>query len=171
MAKKLRSDEADVEPYDALSCTHTSLRRAARQFTQLYDDALAPSGLSSTQALLVAQIDQLGGAPGGKGPSLQALSKRLAIQISALTHALRPLVRDGLVSLHTDAEDRRIKRAVLTEQGMSQTRQMYVLWREVNQRIETVLGDGAAEQLRGLANRVASPDFLAAFGQTTKSAD
>lgn len=171
MAKKLRSDEADVEPYDALSCTHTSLRRAARQFTQIYDDALAPAGLSSAQALLVAQIDELGGAPGGKGPSLQALSRRLAIQISALTHALRPLVRDGLVSLHADGQDRRIKRAVLTEQGLIQTRQMYVLWREVNQRIERVLGDGTAGQLRDLANRVASPNFLAAFGQTTNSTD
>lgn len=169
MATKMRSEAEDVEPYDALACTHTSLRRAARQLTQIYDGALAPSGLTSSQALLVAQIEQLGGAPGGTGPSLQSLSKRLAIQISALTHALRPLVRDGLVILHTDKEDRRIKRAVLTEQGLSQTRQMYVLWREVNQRIETVLGDGAAEQLRLLANTVASGDFLNAFADGEKA--
>ena len=83
-----RSTKPSVEPYDALNCTHTSLRRAARQLTQLYDRMLAPSGLTSAQALLVAQIEELGGLPGGKGPSLQALSIRLAIQISALTHAL-----------------------------------------------------------------------------------
>lgn len=162
MAKSIHSEPLP-EPYDALSCTHTSLRRAARQLTQLYDDALAPAGFTSAQALLVAQLDQLGGAPGGSGPSLQALARRLAIQISALTHALRPLLREGLVEVRIDAADRRIKRAVLTEKGLAQTRQMYALWRQTNQRIEAVLGDGAAEQLRLLANRVASPDFLVAL--------
>lgn len=154
------------EAYDALSCTHTSLRRAARQLTQLYDDALAPAGLTSAQALLVAQLEQLGGAPGGKGPSLQALARRLAIQISALTHALRPLVRDGVVQLQADADDGRIKRAVLTAKGMEQTQQMYALWRQTNRRLESLLGDGAAEQLRLLANRVAAPGFLADFAAT-----
>jgi len=158
-----RSEAADVLPYDAMNCTHTSLRRAARQLTQVYDDALQPAGLTSAQALLVAQIDEFGGAPGGPGPSLQTLSKRLAIQISALTHALRPLQRDGIVALHTDPADRRIKRAVLTDDGLRRTRQMYELWRETNRRIEATLGDGSAEQLRQLAIRVASPDFLAAL--------
>lgn len=162
MTEKRRSEAAEVEPYDALSCTHTSLRRAARQLTQLYDDALAPAGLTSAQALLVAQIDELGGGQGA-GPSLQTLSKRLAIQISALTHALRPLVRDGVVELSPDAEDRRVKRARLTEQGLAQTQQMYALWRDTNGRIEDVLGVGNAAQLRELANTVASPDFLAAL--------
>lgn len=163
MAGKSRSEADGVEPYDALSCTHTSLRRAARQLTQLYDDALAPAGLTSAQALLAAQIDQLSATSGGDGPSLQTLSKRLSIQISALTHALRPLVRDGLVVLNTDTNDRRIKRAALTEQGRRQTQQMYGLWRETNRRIEAVMGEGMAEQLRLLANRVASPNFLAGF--------
>ena len=163
MAKKLRSESDGVEPYDALSCTHTSLRRAARQLTQLYDGALAPAGLTSAQALLVAQIDELAATSGGAGPSLQTLSKRLSIQISALTHALRPLVRDGLVVLSTDANDGRIKRAALTEQGQRQTQLMYELWRETNRRIEATMGEGMAEQLRLLANRVASPNFLSGF--------
>lgn len=161
MTKSVASDH-DVEPYDALTCTHTSLRRAARQLTQLYDDALSPSGLTSSQALLVAQLDQLGGQPGATGPSLQALARRLAIQLSALTHALRPLLRDGLVTLQVDASDRRIKRAALTDKGLERTRQMYALWTETNQRIETVLGAGAADQLRLLANTVASSDFRVA---------
>jgi DNA-binding MarR family transcriptional regulator len=165
MARRPKSEPLP-EPYDALSCTHTSLRRASRQLTQLYDDALSPAGLTSAQALLVAQLDELGGAPGGKGPSLQGLARRLTIQISALTHALRPLIRDGVVELHADEDDGRTKRAVLTPKGMEQTRQMYALWNQTNQRIETLLGDGAAEQLRLLANRVAAPDFLAAFAAT-----
>ncbi|MCR6633343.1 MarR family transcriptional regulator [Devosia sp.] len=159
MAKITPADVESTEAYDPLTCTHTALRVASRQLTQLYDDALAASGLTSGQALLVARIDELGGAPSGTGPSLQALAKRLSIQISALTHALRPLVRDGLVEVVVDANDRRVKRAVLTEQGLKQTRQMYVLWQELNERIDAVLGEGTTEQLRGLANLVAAPGF------------
>ena len=170
MAKQTASEPLP-EPYDALSCTHTSLRRASRQLTLLYDEALAPAGLTSAQALLVAQLEQLGGAPGGKGPSLQALARRLSIQISALTHALRPLVRDGVLEVHADADDGRIKRAVLTAKGMAQTQRMYALWRETNRRMEILLGEGAAEQLRLLANRVAAPDFLSDFAATAAKSD
>ena len=163
MARKPPSDVDSVEAYDPLNCTHTALRQASRQLTQVYDDALAPAGLTSSQALLVARIDELGGAPGGKGPSLQALAKRLSIQISALTHAVRPLVRDGVLDLHVDADDRRTKRAVLTAKGMAQTRQMYGLWLALNQRIDMVLGAGNGAELRALATRVASAEFLAAM--------
>lgn len=153
----------DVESYDQLNCTHTALRQASRQLTQIYDDAIAPSGLTSSQAMVVSRIDELGGAPGGEGPPLQALAKRLSIQISALTHALKPLVRDGVVEVTVDRNDRRTKRAVLTQRGMEQTRQMYNLWTEVNSRMDAALGAGTARELRALSRRVASPEFLAAM--------
>jgi DNA-binding MarR family transcriptional regulator len=153
----------DVEPFDQFNCTHTALRHASRQLTQIYDDAIAASGLTSAQAMVVTRIDELGGAPGGKGPTLQALARRLSIQISALTHALRPLVRDGVVEIEADADDRRSKRAVLTDKGMAQTRQMYVLWAGVNARMDAALGKGTAEELRELSRRVASPEFLASM--------
>lgn len=148
---------------EELRCTHTSLRRAGRQLTQLYDEAIAPSGLTSAQAMLVSQIYELRDEGSGNGPSLQKLARRLAIQISALTHALRPLVRDGLVVVSPDAHDRRTKRAVLTPQGLAQTCQMYGLWKETNERIEAVLGQGTTEQLRRLADQVASPEFMKAY--------
>ena len=159
-----RKSESDgVVPYDTLNCTHTALRRAARQLTQLYDRALLPSGLTSAQAMLVGQLEELGGTLGGEAPSLQTLATRLAIQISALSHAMRPLVRDGLVEIVTDDEDRRVKRARLTAKGLTQTHLMYGLWRETNKRMDQVLGNGTTEQLRLLAGQVASPEFLAAF--------
>lgn len=163
MAKQVPPDVDEVEPYNLMNCTHTALRQASRQLTQVYDEAIAPAGLTSAQAMLVTRLDELGGAPGGTGPSLQALAKRLSIQISALTHALRPLVRDGVVELHADPRDGRIKRAVLTDKGMKQTRQMYVLWQAVNLRMDSVLGAGRGSELRALATRVASPEFLAAM--------
>jgi DNA-binding MarR family transcriptional regulator len=168
MPRQVPPDVDSVEPFDLMHCTHTALRQASRQLTQVYDDAIAPARLTSAQAMLVSRLDEMGGAPGGTGPSLQALAKRLSIQISALTHALRPLVRDGVLELHADPKDGRIKRAVLTEQGMKQTRQMYELWQAVNLRMDSVLGAGTAADLRALAMQVASAEFLAAMGASAK---
>ena len=168
MPRQVPPDLDDVEPFNLMNCTHTALRQASRQLTQVYDEAIAPSGFTSSQAMLVTRLDELGGAPGGTGPSLQALAKRLSIQISALTHALRPLVRDGVLELHADAKDGRIKRAVLTEKGMAQTQQMYGLWVQTNNRIEAALGQGSTEQLRQLATRVVSPEFVKALGKGTE---
>tara|TARA_R110002020_G_scaffold11340_25_gene42797 strand:+ start:1172 stop:1681 length:510 start_codon:yes stop_codon:yes gene_type:complete len=169
MPRQVPPDVDSVEPFSPMNCTHTALRQASRQLTQVYDDAIKPSGLTSAQAMLVSRLDEMGGAPGGTGPSLQALAKRLSIQISALTHALRPLLRDGVLELHADPKDGRIKRAVLTAQGMQQTRQMYALWQAVNQRMDEVLGAGTGAQLRALATKVAAPEFLAAMAPPDKA--
>ena len=119
------------------ACTNNALRRAARRLGQLYDEALAPIGLKATQAGLLAQIGEL--ARGQEGPTLQDLAERLAIGISALTHALRPLVRDGLVELRQDPQDGRTKRGILTRLGKARLREAYLLWAAANRRVETVL--------------------------------
>ena len=169
-AKAMRAAEAevqsDVEPLSAaadLLCTHTSLRHAARRLGQLYDEAIAPTGLTSSQALLLAQIDALSAFYGEAGPTLGVLADRLAIRISALTHALRPLVRDGLVAVRQDDQDRRAKRSVMTALGKARHKQMLGLWIDANSRVEAALGAASTEKLRSLADRIASEDFLDAY--------
>lgn len=143
-------------------CTNTSLRLAARRLGQLYDEALAPLGLKSTQLGLIVEIDKLM-ATNPQGPALQDLANRLAIQLSALTHALRPLVRDGIVELRQDAQDRRTKHSVLTPLGNSLLSDAMVGWEATNDQVEAVLGPAAAANLRALADQVASDAFLVAF--------
>jgi DNA-binding MarR family transcriptional regulator len=111
MKKKQLSPGQLADLLAELVCTETSLRRAARRLGRLYDEAVAPSGINATQAGLLAQI---AGDRRPEGPTLQDLAERLGIQISALTHALRPLVRDGLVEVRQDAHDKRTKHGVLT---------------------------------------------------------
>ncbi|MGZ2461675.1 DNA-binding MarR family transcriptional regulator [Rhizobium anhuiense] len=171
MGKKLSIDDAAealrtgrLSPPELLSelvCTNTSLRRASRRLGQLYDDAVAPTGLKATQVGLLTQIAALreGGHP---WPTLQSLAERLAVSISALTHALRPLVRDGLVELVPDEHDGRTKHAMLTRSGEHRMHEALVHWADANQRVEVVLGPSAAA-LRALADDVASPEFLEAY--------
>jgi DNA-binding MarR family transcriptional regulator len=143
-----------------LVCTETSLRRAARRLGRLYDEAVAPAGLNATQVSLLAQI---AGDRRIEGPTLQDLAERLAIRISALSHALRPLARDGLVAVRQDAHDGRTKHGVLTPLGTRRLQEALQLWAAANRRVEAVLGPLLAEKLRGLADRVASQEFLDAY--------
>ncbi|MFL9911102.1 MarR family winged helix-turn-helix transcriptional regulator [Paraburkholderia sp. RL17-337-BIB-A] len=156
-----RDEEAST--YEVLACTNTALRRAARRLGNLYDDALAPSGLKATQVGLLSEIQRWAAANDGQAPTLQDLAGKLAIQISALTHALRPLVRDGLVELQPDEEDRRTKRGALTTVGEARLSEAIEHWAMANQRVESVLGADSAATLRALADLVASDEFLAAY--------
>jgi DNA-binding MarR family transcriptional regulator len=149
--------------FEELVCTNTALRRAARRLGNLYDDALAPLGLKATQVGLLADIERLAAANDRQWPTLQDLAGKLAIQISAVTHALRPLIRDGLVELQMDEQDRRTKRAMLTHVGTTRLHESIAYWAKANQRVEEVLGRDSAASLRALADRVASDAFLAAY--------
>lgn len=159
----LEHDAPSIDLSDALgelACTHTALRHAARRLGHLYDEAVSPTGLKATQVGLLSQADLLGGKD---GPTLQALAERLAIGISSLTYALRPLVRDGLIELRQDAQDKRTKHAWLTALGRKRLAEGMTLWAAANRRTEIVLGHDAASKLRALADEVSSREFLAAY--------
>jgi DNA-binding MarR family transcriptional regulator len=153
----------EQEALDALACTNTALRRAARRLGQIYDEALAPLELKATQTALISEVGKLTNRATGEGPALQDLAARLGIQISALTHALRPLVRDGLVELRPSDFDRRTKHGVLTPLGQERLQQALLLWASANNRVEHVLGPVSAAALRQLADQVASDEFLDSY--------
>ncbi|QWT21578.1 MarR family winged helix-turn-helix transcriptional regulator [Bacillus sp. NP157] len=163
-ARRPRKTRAvDVDFRDMPACTNTAMRLASRRLGNLYDDAFASVGLKATQVSLLAEVDRLTSAGQGKPPTLQELSLKLAILMSALTHALRPLVRDGLLELRQDADDGRTKRAALTRLGVTRLGEAGERWSVVNQSVEKVLGTESAATLRALADRVASDEFLLAF--------
>jgi DNA-binding MarR family transcriptional regulator len=169
MKKRSRSATSRGEgpsTYEILACTNTALRRAARRLGNLYDDALAPSGLKATQLGVLSEIQRWANPNGGQAPTLQDLAGKLSIQISALTHALRPLVRDGLIVLQPDEQDGRTKRAALTPGGETRLGEALEYWATVNQRVEAVLGPDSAATLRALADLVASDEFLATYSDS-----
>ncbi|MBI0325776.1 MarR family winged helix-turn-helix transcriptional regulator [Burkholderia plantarii] len=164
--RKRGKAKAEKKDLSDLACTNTALRRAARRLGTLYDDAFGPLGLKATQVGLLAEIDRLTSGNDGVPPTLQDLAVKLAVQISAVTHALRPPVRDGLVELQQDRQDGRTKRVSLTPAGHACLGDAYVRWVAVNQRVERVLGPDSAAALRALADQIASDDFLAAYHDT-----
>jgi DNA-binding MarR family transcriptional regulator len=139
-------------------CNNAALRRAARRLGQLYDDALAGSGLKATQATLLAHVQSLG------EPTLKTLADELVMDLSALSHTLKPLVRDGLIKIVPDEKDARAKRVTFTAQGRAKMEEIIRLWTQAHARFENVLGPERAEKLRATLDVIASADFAKAFG-------
>lgn len=138
-------------------CTNSALKRASRQLGQLYEDVLAPSGLRGTQYSLLSQIAH------SKNASLRTLADLLVMDLSALGHTLKPLIRDGYVELVPDASDRRVKRVQLTPFGLKKQQEMTVLWRKAQARFENALGKQEAEALRRALNGISEASFAEAF--------
>jgi len=132
-----------VLPVDRLGCACTLIRRAARRMTQLYDDALAPTGLRITQYSLLANLDR-------RGPiSMTDLAGVLGMDRTTLTRNVAPLERDGLLELRT-AGHGRTKLATLSARGRRRLREAFPYWEQAQQRFGESLGAHAVSDLAQL---------------------
>jgi DNA-binding MarR family transcriptional regulator len=124
--------------------------------TQLYDDALAPAGLRSTQYAILDELYRQADAP----PTMGELAETLVLDRSALGHNLRPLERDGLIALVAGDDDRRRRRVVLTTQGRTKFAQSRRAWKLAEDRFHDVFGESAAAKLRATLLRIARDERL-----------
>lgn len=135
----------DERPTDERAdCYATALRKAARRITQLYEHTLAKTGLTSTQFSILVEANARAEEP----PSVAELAKALVIERSALGHTLRPLERDGLITLEPAREDARRKNVVLTKRGRAKLRDALPLWRDAQARFAERVGAESAARLR-----------------------
>lgn len=144
-------------PKDALPgltlCNNAVLRRAARKLGQFYDDVQAPSGLKATQQGLLYQIHI------GDEPAMGAIAAALVMDLSALGHTLKPLIRDGYVETFADPDDRRVKRVRLTPRGRVKFDEAMKLWHVAQERFEALIGKDKAASLRAALDEIAALDF------------
>ncbi|MGX8012703.1 MarR family winged helix-turn-helix transcriptional regulator [Mesorhizobium sp. ORM8.1] len=134
-------------------CNNATLRRAARKLGRFYDDVISPSGLKGTQYGLLYQIHV------GDEPAMGAIAEAMIMDLSALGHTLKPLVRDGYVETFADKDDRRIKRMRLTPQGNAKLEEATKLWSMAQQRFEEIFGKDRAATLRIALDEVADMEF------------
>jgi len=134
-------------------CNNATLRRAGRKLGRFYDDVLAPSGLKGTQYGLLYQIHI------GSEPAMGAIAEALIMDLSALGHTLKPLIRDGYVETFADKDDRRVKRVRLTPQGGLKLNEATKLWTIAQQRFEAMVGKDQAAKLRAALDAIAALDF------------
>lgn len=128
-------------------CTCLAIRTASRHLAQAYDQALAPTGLRTGQfAVLRALLRTRGG-------SVQHLAEIMQLDRTTMGRTLRPLERDGLVSISIDPADRRSRLVMITEAGRARLEAAEPLWHEAQERLEARFG---AEQTHQLHSALAS---------------
>jgi len=135
------------EPLET-TCVCTTLRMTTRSIARLYDDALAPAGLRTTEYSILARLHIDGPAPVGQ------LAHRLLMDRTTLAREVRPLVEAGLVQAAAGS-DRRRRVLSITRAGTSRLRRARPLWEAAQDRIHERFGGGRTEgllaELRGLA--------------------
>jgi DNA-binding MarR family transcriptional regulator len=140
-------------------CTNAAMRRATRRLGQLYDDAVEPIGLKATQLGLLSSIERM------NGPTMRVLADHLVMDLSALGHTLKPLMRDGYVALTPHEKDKRAKIVSLTDAGKAKLDEGAALWQVAHTRFEELFGEENARELRRMLDWVASPGFEAKFNK------
>jgi DNA-binding MarR family transcriptional regulator len=147
----------------ASRCSCTALRKASRRISQLYDAALAPSGLKTTQRAILAQIRR------SEPTTVGSLAEALVMDAGALAHTLKPLGRDGLVSIDVDREDRRNRVVRLTQRGRIRLAESDMLWEKAQRGFEAAFGRVKSEALREAMRFLVSGEFVRAFEKATST--
>lgn len=153
MVKQSRPDEAETA---CKMCHVTALRKASRRLTQFYDEILVSSGLRSTQLAILAELDHRE----ARAPTLAELARALVMDRSSLGHNLRPLERDGLLSLEEGEDDRRQRRIMLTPQGKAKLQVAQRLWSVAQQKVDAIIGAAEAAHLRAALLAIANEERL-----------
>jgi len=112
--------------------------------TQLYDRHLAASGLRIGQYGILARLKR-------RGPmTINELAAELVVDRTTLGRNIRPLERDGLITITPRRTDRRIKELRLTATGDQRFNETRQAWVEAQRSFETGFGPERAAELRGL---------------------
>lgn len=148
MRKENRADLSSDACREVLrQCGSFNLRKASRVVTQLYDDILQPTGLRSTQVVVLVML----GAE--QELSMARLARQLVLSPSTLSRNILPLERDGLVE--TGYSGKRGKSVRLTARGRKALLHAVPYWQKAQAKFTQLVGAGAWKELsRHLATTV-----------------
>ncbi len=139
MRKKLESDK-DIEQRvnkkavaKYMDCACFNLRKTARAITQLYDEALRPSGLRCTQFSLLIATTML------EPVTVTHLAEVVVMDRTTLARNLMPLEKEGLMKV-TPGDDQRTRIVTLTLRGKEVLLRALPLWEKAQARVVGGLG-------------------------------
>jgi DNA-binding MarR family transcriptional regulator len=118
----------------ALPCLCATLRRAARGLTQVYEDALRPLGLRSSQFTILQALSLTGEASQGR------IGELLSMDSTTLTRTLAVMLRHKWLA-ERRGHDRRERLLRLTPAGKAHFRRALPIWEKVQSRVRSKWGD------------------------------
>jgi DNA-binding MarR family transcriptional regulator len=121
-------------PLPALPCLCANLRRASRALTQLYEDALRPLGLRSSQFTILQALSLTGEASQGR------IGEILSMDSTTLTRTLAIMLRHKWLA-ERRGHDRRERLLRLTPAGKAHFRRALPIWEKVQSHVRMKWGE------------------------------
>ena len=122
----------------ATHCACNKLRRSARIVSSLYDEALAPSGLSVAQFSLLRMLERTGPS------SLSDFAAASCYDRTTLNRTLGALEQKGLIRSEP-GRDRRSRIVSITDEAKQAIRRAQPAWEKAQARMEAALGPDHAK--------------------------
>ncbi|ASL95995.1 winged helix-turn-helix transcriptional regulator [Salmonella enterica subsp. enterica] len=155
-------NEASFDNHDRLYeiCLNRSLVLAARKIRTLYEERIKPLKINSSQLSLLFEVKLSRRLDAQhRYPTLSEVACSLDVIVSAVSHACKPLIRDSLIEIIADSQDRRIKRIGLTAHGENVLQSALALLSELNGEIRTVIGDDEFENFMNMTVKICSGEL------------
>lgn len=124
----------------ARTCACFNFRKASRSVTQLFDQALAPTGLRSTQLVILITSELLGPS------SIARLARELVMDRSTLTRNLKPLLNSDLLRI-SKAEHAKQKMVATTDIGRLALVNAVPYWERAQKHLVERLGTSHWDEL------------------------
>ncbi|MCX4461017.1 MarR family winged helix-turn-helix transcriptional regulator (plasmid) [Streptomyces sp. NBC_01340] len=134
-------------------CNNLALRKASRYLGATYDKALAPLGLRATQFSILQQLSM------HEEMTISGLADVIAMDRTTMASNLKPLAREGLVTIETAAADRRARSVMITPEGLARMKAALPHWEGVQAEFEEKFGAEPAAQMRTLLENVLGTGF------------
>ena len=129
------------------SCNCLNLRRASQAITEMYDQTLAPSGLTVSQYSLLRYLSRL------EPVSVSDLALEIRLDRTTLVRNLRPLTEKGMIA-DSSKKGGRSRRLHLSESGRRTLSCAETLWQTAQEKIERTLGGDGLRTLTGLLAKI-----------------
>ena len=136
-----RGPNVDKCTHMVADCVCLNLRKMSRVITRMYDEALKPSDLRSTQLPVLVTLVSVGSM------TINDLADDLVMDRTSLSRLLRPLVTRGLVKM-TPGEDRRTRELSITPRGREAVATAIPMWDKVQDEVLGRLGQDCWQDLK-----------------------
>ena len=147
----------------AQECPALRIREASRLLTRVYDAALRPLALQSSQLSVLVAVAMFG----EDGATIGALAQRLVMDRTTLTRNVRPLEKAGLVRVSRAPGDARARVITLTRSGERMIEAAHPLWEEAQRRVRDSVGAARLEALRAQLSEVMA--LASSLGSSTRT--
>jgi DNA-binding MarR family transcriptional regulator len=118
----------------AETCACSNFRKASRALTQMFDHALQPAGLRSTQLIILLEIAV------ARYATASQLARRLVMDPSTLARNLKLITKQGWVKTKANGSGRGQKIS-LTPRGMKTVEKAVPLWEHAQMTFAKQLGE------------------------------